>query len=119
MGGMICTANSSVSNSTYTVRNTTYIYRSCVEESDAVELVVECIGRIKNAQHELQCAQFCDKFPGVLPWVYFGISCLSLLCCLGVFVTYFSFPRLRHSGYSSKVFLYRYVGLFVPLVIIS
>ena len=112
MTGVICTANSSVSNSTYTVRNTTYFYQSCVEERDAIGLVVECIRRIgENAPHEPQCAQFCDDFPRVLPWIYLGISCLSLICCLGVFVTYFSFPRLRQSGYSSKVFLYRWACL--------
>lgn len=107
MTGVLCAANSSVSNSTYIVRNTTYFHQSCVEERDAVGLVAECIRRIQSAPNEPQCAQFCDEFPRVLPWVYFGISCLSLICCLGVFVTYFSFPRLRQSGYSSKVFLYR------------
>lgn len=54
-----------------------------------------------------QCSLFCDEFPCVIPFVYFGCSILSALCCCLVLTTYFCMPRLRQTGYSSKVFLNR------------
>lgn len=105
MDHRICKAGS---NNTFMLDNHTYFYQPCVgNSSTAVGYMVDCINRIEST-NETQCAQFCETFPRVLPATYVGISCLSALCCLGVFATYFSFPRLRQSGYSSKVFLYRY-----------
>ena len=52
------------------------------------------------------CSQFCNKFRH-LPQLYLGVSVLSALCCLLVFLTYLCLPRLRQTGYSSKVFLNR------------
>ena len=85
-----------------------YFYQPCVfSDEEASDTARSCRHCFTNSNRTLSCAQFCDKFGTVLPYVYFSVSLLSALCCLGVFVTYFSFPRLRRSGYSSKVFLYR------------
>ena len=111
----VCNASSTVGNFTFKVLNVTYFYQSCMgRDADAVGLVADCIRRIQTPENEPQCAQFCEDFQRLLPRVYAAISCVSLICCLGVFVTYFSFPRLRQSGYSSKVFLYRSVGQRMP-----
>ena len=86
-----------------------YFYQPCVGSDDEVaEMVGNCYKCYEKYSNEtLSCTQFCDKFPAVLPPIYFGVSFLSAICCLGVVATYFCFPRLRRSGYSSKVFLYR------------
>ena len=86
-----------------------YFYQPCVgSDNDAALTVRNCVACYRDySNRTLSCAQFCDKFESVLPWVYFTVSLVSMICCLGVFVTYCSFPRLRRSGYSSKVFLYR------------
>ena len=102
-----CPRNITVSDHVYVVRDTTFFYHSCFSDQNVIYRVADCVTRIETEQNEPQCAQFCEEFSQVLPSVYFAISFLSLLCCLGVFATYFSFPRLRQSGYSSKVFLYR------------
>ena len=64
---------------------------------------------IKNcsdlANTTTRCVTFCDAFPRVLPYVYLILSLVSASCCAVVFLTYFSFPRLK--GFSSKIFLYR------------
>ena len=97
---------------TYVVQKTRYFYQPCVADSNTrYNRVVECLACSRNANQPeaLRCSQFCDKFESVLPPIYGSISGLSALCCVGVFLTYFSLPRLRQSGYSSKVFLYRSV----------
>lgn len=94
--------------------NTTYFYQDCVWTlREAVRSMIECLHRIELLKTRPnvtvpQCAQFCVSFSDALPAIYGAFSCLSLLCCLGVFITYFIFPRLRQSGYSSKVFIRRY-----------
>ena len=110
MEGDVCSRDFNVSDKTYTVRNITFFYDSCFSDRDVIERVADCVVRIETLENEPQCAQFCYEFSTVLPPIYVAISCLSLVCCLGVFATYFSFPRLRQSGYSSRVFLYRYAS---------
>ena len=95
-------------SNTYVVNKTHYFYQPCVTligSSERYNLVKDCL--TCNRSEALRCSQFCDKFESVLPPIYGSISGLSALCCLGVFLTYFALPRLRRSGYSSKVFLYR------------
>lgn len=53
------------------------------------------------------CTQFCSTFDAVLPYTYLGVSVVSAICCMLVFLTYLCMPRLRQTGYSSKVFLNR------------
>ena len=50
--------------------------------------------------------QFCSDFERV-PYVFLSFSALSAASCLLVFTTYSLLPRLRHGGYSSRVFIYR------------
>ena len=97
----------------YIVEETRYFYQPCVNnlsaeyvEGELLDLVRECL----DCNNHSRCFQFCDGFERILPPIYGSISCLSALCCFGVFLTYFGLPRLRISGYSSKVFLYRCVG---------
>ena len=94
---------------TYPIGKTHYFYQPCVGSRDeAAQTVKNCWNCYTNYSNQtLACFQFCDKFEAILPPVYFSLSVISALCCLGVFATYFTFPRLRRSGYSSKVFLYR------------
>ena len=95
----------------FTLDNTKYFYQDCSwNVSDVVETMIECLNRTNsnNIVDVAQCAQFCRSFPHALPHIYGAFSCLSLLCCLGVFITYYIFPRMQQSGYSSRVFLYRY-----------
>lgn len=49
---------------------------------------------------------FCSDFKKV-PYVFLSFSVLSGASCLLVFTTYALLPRLRHGGYSSRVFIYR------------
>lgn len=106
--------DSNTTDDKFMLNSTTYFYQGCVwKRSDAVSLMIECLHRIELLDTSAnvtvpQCAQFCGSFRDALPAIYGAFSCLSLLCCLGVFITYFVFPRLQQSGYSSKVFLYRY-----------
>ena len=53
-------------------------------------------------------SRFCKRFESV-PYVYLAFSLLSGASCLLVFTTYALLPRLRHGGYSSRVFIYRCV----------
>lgn len=97
---------------THVVQNTHYFYQPCVTDlGERYNHIYECLAcnRNGNQSETLRCSQFCDRFESVLPPIYGGISGLSALCCVGVFLTYFGLPRLRRSGYSSKVFLYRCV----------
>ena len=95
------------------VNETRYFYQPCVEhsfvEGELLDRVRECQDCVNVSNHS-RCFQFCKDFEQILPPLYGSISGLSALCCFGVFLTYFGLPRLRMSGYSSKVFLYRYVG---------
>lgn len=105
----------------FTLDNTSYFYQDCSwRSSDVVDSMIRCLRRVEllNTSADVaQCAQFCGSFRDALPSIYGAFSCLSLLCCLGVFLTYYIFPRLRQSGYSSKVFLRRSVSY--ELVIVS
>lgn len=66
----------------------------------------------KNCSREVDyCTQFCHSFRDVLPFTYLGISLVSAVCCVLVFFTYLCMPRLRQTGYSSKVFLNRCVSI--------
>ena len=51
---------------------------------------------------------FCSEFEKYIPSVYLSFSAVSAVCCCGVFITYFCFPKFKQTGTSSKVFLYRY-----------
>ena len=95
-----------VNTISYVVKEYRYFYQPCVGKGDLIARVRECLvcNRVSN---QSRCFQFCDTFESVLPPIYGGISSLSALCCMGVFLTYLGLPRLRRSGYSSKVFLYR------------
>lgn len=66
-----------------------------------------CTSRGDDINSSVRCSQFCEDFPSKIPYVYLGFSVLSAVCCILVFLTYFCMPRLRQSGYSSKVFLNR------------
>ena len=101
----------------YVVDETCYFYQPCVNnltaefaEGELLDRVRECLDYNNYSRNHSRCFQFCDGFERILPPIYGSISCLSALCCFGVFLTYFGLPRLRISGYSSKVFLYRCVG---------
>ena len=63
------------------------------------------------------CPQFCSDFENVRH-VYLSFSVLSSLGCLLVFLTYALLPRLRHGGYSSRVFIYRYARSLVQAALI-
>jgi hypothetical protein len=94
----------------FTLDGTDYFYQSCSwKRSEVVNTMVDCLHRTEQ-DNSTQCAQFCGSFRDILPHVYGTFSCVSLLCCLGVFITYYTFPRLQQSGYSSKVFLRRYTN---------
>ena len=99
---------------TYVVQNVYYFYQPCVtdlgERYNHINECLVCNRNLSNQPETLRCSQFCDKFESVLPPIYGSISALSVLCCVGVFLTYFGLPRLRRSGYSSKVFLYSRVS---------
>lgn len=107
----VCSQEDLSNLTTYSIgTDVRYFYQPCVGSDEEATLTVrnckDCYGNYSN--QSLACFQFCDKFESVLPLVYFSLSLVSAICCLGVFATYFTFPRLRRSGYSSKVFLYRY-----------
>ena len=70
----------------------------CVSSYKCAELIT------RNCTTDVQ---FCDDFKRILPYIYMAFSCFSALCCVVVFITYFGLPRLRRTGYSSKVFLNR------------
>ena len=94
----------------YTIKDQTFFYQSCVSDYKTAAEVVNNCTILKNTSGDSdQCVQFCNRFPEYIPNIYLGVSCLSAFCCMWVFVTYFALPRLRQSGYSSKVFLYRLV----------
>ena len=61
---------------------------------------------------------FCGNFKDV-QYVYLSFSVLSALSCLLVFLTYGLLPRLRHGGYSSRVFIYRSGTSASPCVAVS
>ena len=61
---------------------------------------------------------FCGDFKDV-QYVYLSFSVLSALSCLLVFLTYGLLPRLRHGGYSSRVFIYRSGTSASPCVSVS
>lgn len=75
-------------------------YPRCVWDYD-------CASKISANCTNNSCRQFCRDFKDVLPFTYMSFSFVSALCCLIVFGTYFAMPRLRRTGYSSKVFLNR------------
>ncbi len=80
----------------------------CVDNyTDAVNLS-NCCSFVKNCNGvgNCNCSQFCKEFTS-LPFIYLGVSVVSALCCSLVFLTYLCLPRLRQTGYSSKVFLNR------------
>lgn len=54
----------------------------------------------------LSDCHFCSDF-SIVQRLYLAFSVLSALSCLLVFLTYILLPRLRHGGYSSRVFIYR------------
>lgn len=101
-----------VTDTNFTLGNTKYFYQDCSwNVSNVVDKMIDCLNLVDNCGNNVdvaQCAQFCRLFPRALPHIYGAFSCLSLLCCLGVFITYYIFPRMQQSGYSSRVFLYRY-----------
>lgn len=105
----VCEPDSIDNLTVFTIGKVGYFYQPCVgNDNDAAKNVRNCHNCYLNySNRTVGCFQFCENFETVLPPIYFSLSCLSALCCLGVFVTYFSLPRLRRSGYSSKVFLYR------------
>ena len=107
---MHCADTDSV-NDTFGLDGKRYFYHTCTWSIDCVvNLTSDCLNRTVSASSsEIQCAPFCVTFRDALPAIYGVVSCLSLLSCLGVFTTYYVFPRLRQSGYSSKVFLFRYI----------
>ena len=116
MDGPECSPNFTDIVPNFTLDDTDYFYQNCSwKRSDAVKAMIDCLNRADqvnsntSAADIAQCAQFCGSFRDVLPHVYGAFSCVSLLCCLGVFITYYTFPRLQQSGYSSKVFLRRYI----------
>ena len=119
MGDPQCSPNVTyIKPDNFTLENTIYFYQSCSwSSSEVVELMIKCLRRVElysnTGADVAQCAPFCRSFRDVLPHIYGTVSCLSLLCCLGVFMTYYIFPRLQQSGYSSKVFLRRYSILHV------
>ena len=93
---------------TYLIGNTTYFYKPCVDSRNVSSVNVHACYQCRGLSNRtVQCAQFCEEFRTILPYVYLVVSCLSALCSLGVFGTYLVLPRLRKTGYSSKVFLYR------------
>ena len=96
-------------NSTgYKIDSTLYVHQPCVLSSNqSYNNIKSCHSCERLTNRSVRCAQFCERFGQVLPPVYASISSLSALCCLGVVLTYIIFPRLRQTGYSSKVFLYR------------
>ncbi len=114
MDGDECYPNVTDMDIDFTLDNTHYVYQGCCwKRSDVVQAMIRCLHRVElvnsnTSANVTQCAQFCGSFPHILPHVYGAFSCVSLLCCLGVFITYYTFPRLQQSGYSSKVFLRRY-----------
>ena len=117
--GTQCSPNVTyIKHDNFTLDNTTYFYQSCSwRSSEVIESMISCLRRVElysNTDADVaQCAPFCRSFRDALPHIYGAFSCLSLLCCLGVFMTYYIFPRLQQSGYSSKVFLRRYSMLHV------
>ena len=115
---MECSADAMDDNMTrndFMLDKTDYFYQGCSwSRSDVIKTMIDCLNRSDQlnsnpGENITQCAQFCRSFRDTLPHVYGAFSCVSLLCCLGVFVTYYTFPRLQQSGYSSKVFIRRYI----------
>ena len=109
MAGGICGLDNMDNLTTYSIgTEVRYFYQPCVvSDEEVINIARNCRHCFTNSNKTLSCAQFCDKFEAILPPIYLSVSLLSAICCLGVFVTYFTFPRLQRSGYSSKVFLYR------------
>ena len=110
---MTCNAENLTTHDFYNIGNTKYFYLPCVSNrNESYQLIKHCFNCNSSTNSTLLCAQFCDKFEEILPLIYLYFSCLSAVCCLGVFATYLLLPRLRQSGYSSKVFLHRYITLY-------
>ena len=92
----------------YSLNGTLYFHQPCVSSTRQSYLNIKsCKAIERNHNFSVQCSQFCGCFREYLPHVYASVSAISALCCLGVFLTYVIFPRLRRAGYSSKIFLYR------------
>ena len=72
----------------------------------AVDELPQCGVNVSDAY--ANCSHFSKRFESV-PYVYLTFSLLSGASCLLVFTTYALLPRLRHGGYSSRVFIYRCV----------
>ena len=92
----------------YSIDGVSYFHQPCVSSNNqSYQNILHCKGIENASNYSMQCSQFCDCFREYVPHVYSSVSAVSALCCLGVFLTYTIFPRLRRSGYSSKIFLYR------------
>ena len=76
---------------------------SCVDGYSTAVNISSCCSMVSS-----NCSQFCREF-SALPYIYQGVSVVSAVCCCLVFLTYWCLPRLRQTGYSSKVFLNRSV----------
>ena len=79
--------------------------------SSGQSLAPECQSTMRDVVESYNCSgsacsQFCSDFEKI-PIVYSAFSAVSFVSCLVVFATYALLPRLRHGGYSSRVFIYR------------
>ena len=88
----------------------TWNYTEAMERAKSLSETANCT---KMNKGEFRTTQFCTTFGDVLPYTYLGISVVSAVCCLLVFLTYFCMPRLRQTGYSSKIFLNRCVSIMM------
>ena len=60
-----------------------YFYQPCVfSDKEASDTATNCRLCFTNSSRTLSCAQFCDKFEVILPYVYFSVSVLSALIVL-------------------------------------